>query len=407
MTGLFSKLNKRLPSRTSSSESIPIARVIHNQPIPENASPEELDILVTKPTAPDMTPSEDGSGVEPATERVNPWAPLSTLIADPAVTDLFLLPPEQVSVRRSGIVSPTSTTVSESEFLAIHEDCERQLRVRCKEGNRFVTGALSSPLPGRVSISHPALSGAESFTIHVRLQRISPTFYDLIKAKMLPAPLASWLTELLASRCINVVVCGAPGSGKTTLCSTLCHAAPSEERIIAVEPFPELAPPSRKIERLCSRPSQELPSSATITVWGGLIDVALRSSPDRLFCTELSINSDRLPEQKRALQSCLPTALEFSSAPSETVCEHIRQLGSPLPTVVIDTQLHEHRPIVRSVTEVSTSGVSEIVTFCGLIDGKRTWARSNDQSVVRELLSERGHELKTTAALLDGFPDNE
>ncbi len=398
MSGLFSKLNKRLPSRVPSGDAIPIARVIHNQPVPENASPKELDTLVTTPSAPfESRTLEHASASVSASDA---WITLSDFLNDPLVTDIFISQPDSVNIRKAGHSACSTIRLDESHYRAICEDVENQLKTRCTEENTFLIGAVNSPLPARVSLTHPELNGTEWFGIHLRIPRLTPTFYDLIKAKMLPAPLASWLTEALASHCVHVVVCGAPHSGKTTLTATLTHAAPSEERIVAIEAFPELFPPSRRLDRLCYQFAVSSNAKSDSDLRQGILEIALKTVPDRIVIT----NAPGSVSIQRALHSSVPTVVEFTAAAAEPVIEYLQTLDSPLPIVLLETQLHEKKPVLRQAVEIASGKIADLVAFHSVTDEKRRWIRSTEPSIVRDLLLERGQDLKIGPTLLDPTP---
>jgi|GEM_PF-4909932 len=403
MTGLFSKLNKRLTPRSSSSDTIPIARIINNKPVPENATASELDKLVSAPL-------ESAVASEQAAEvaQQDPWSVLLQLISDPTVTDIFIAAPEVITCRKNGVHSSTELILNSASYSALCEACESQIGVRCTAANNIISGSIHSPIVARISMTNPAINLTEWMGIHLRIPRVSPTFYDLIKAKMLPASLASWLTAALASRCVHIVVCGAPHSGKTTLTATLAHAAPSEERIIALEPCAEISPPSRRVDRL--KTSAVNAENRNLLI----LATALQSAPDRLIAADIAVLNDPISNTNEAafasqvLNCGVPSIIAFASATAESVTDYLKRCACPLPILVLETHVHDHQPLVRQVLEITNQTVTEVAIFHSVKENKRLWLRSpSDGSVVHELLAKRGQELKVTSNLLDVFPDNE
>jgi len=76
--------------------------------------------------------------------------------------------------------------------------------------------------------------------VTIRLHRmVQVTFDDLIARGTITAAMANFLTAVVLSGA-SIVVSGAQGAGKTTLCRALCAALPPSERIITFETDREL-----------------------------------------------------------------------------------------------------------------------------------------------------------------------
>jgi pilus assembly protein CpaF len=81
-----------------------------------------------------------------------------------------------------------------------------------------------------------------------------------------------------------LIICGATGSGKTTLARDLLEEVPAEERIIALEDTPELAPAHPHFLTLLSRPPNA-DGFGEVTL-RTLLRQALRMRPDRIVLGE-------------------------------------------------------------------------------------------------------------------------
>ena len=82
----------------------------------------------------------------------------------------------------------------------------------------------------------------------------------------------------------NIVICGATGTGKTTLLNALARTVPHYERIVSIEDVAELNIEHPHVVRLESRPPN-LEGEGKITI-RELLKVALRMRPDRLIIGE-------------------------------------------------------------------------------------------------------------------------
>lgn len=82
----------------------------------------------------------------------------------------------------------------------------------------------------------------------------------------------------------NVIICGATGSGKTTLAKALIGAIPLGERVLTIEDTPELVVPhANKAHLYYSKGDQGL---SRVTA-GDLLEACLRMRPDRVLLQEL------------------------------------------------------------------------------------------------------------------------
>lgn len=82
----------------------------------------------------------------------------------------------------------------------------------------------------------------------------------------------------------NVVLCGATGSGKTTVAKALIRAIPETERVVTIEDTPELeVPHANRVHLFYSKGAQGLAQVAA----GDLLEASLRMRPDRVLLQEL------------------------------------------------------------------------------------------------------------------------
>jgi pilus assembly protein CpaF len=95
--------------------------------------------------------------------------------------------------------------------------------------------------------------------------------------------MADFLATCVTAR-RNILVCGGPGSGKTTLVGALAAASPSGERVVSIEEIAELAIQRDEWIQLETRAGTGRVPAIDL---GHLLETALRLVPDRLVVGEV------------------------------------------------------------------------------------------------------------------------
>jgi pilus assembly protein CpaF len=106
---------------------------------------------------------------------------------------------------------------------------------------------------------------------------------DLVPQGTLTASMADFFGTCVTAR-RNILVCGAPGSGKTTVLGALAAATPLGERIVSIEDVAELAMSRDEWIQLETRPGNGRNPEVDL---GHLLETALRLAPDRLIVGEV------------------------------------------------------------------------------------------------------------------------
>jgi pilus assembly protein CpaF len=110
-----------------------------------------------------------------------------------------------------------------------------------------------------------------------------PSLQDLVSQGALSGPMADFLATCIAAR-RNVLVCGAPGSGKTSVVAALASASPAGERVVSIEDVAELQIGRDEWIQLETRPAT--PKAPAVDL-AALLDTAIRLLPDRLVVGEV------------------------------------------------------------------------------------------------------------------------
>lgn len=209
------------------------------------------------------------------------FGPLSGLVGEPAVTDVFL--------NADGAVWADRGDGSALEPIRVSPATARDLAVRLVAlGGRHVDEA--SPAVDvrlgdgvRVHVVLPPVSG-DAAIVSVRLPAASRPGLDELDAGGFFADVPVGRIRELVARRANLLVTGAGGSGKTTFLAAILAAAPRHERIVVLEDVAELRIAHPHVVALEAR-------QANLEGAGGigldrLVREALRMRPDRLVVGE-------------------------------------------------------------------------------------------------------------------------
>lgn len=139
----------------------------------------------------------------------------------------------------------------------------------------------------RVKVLHPNICpGAGYPSLAMRFFEARPVPPRQILAwEMVPDFVLDGLLQAVAAR-LRVLVVGGTGTGKTTLLSALCHAIPSEARIVKIEDPEELWLPHPNVTTLEARPAPPGSNVPAYTVANG-VDDAMRLAPSHVIVGEV------------------------------------------------------------------------------------------------------------------------
>lgn len=211
------------------------------------------------------------------------WAgPLSVLLNTPGVTDVLVHAPGQAWIDRGMGLEQVEVALPDAgavRSLAVRlaaaggqrlDDASPVADARLPDGNR-----LHAVLP-------PVSPGCAAISVRVVRTR-ALSLDDLVASGVVDGATAGLLAAIVAAR-LSVLVCGATGSGKTTLMATLLSLAAPGERIVVIEEAGEIAPSHPHIVRLVERRANV--EGAGEVRLAQLVREALRMRPDRVVLGE-------------------------------------------------------------------------------------------------------------------------
>ncbi len=299
-------------------------------------------------------------------------APLKALLTDPDVTELMINGPSQVYVERHGRFELTPMKFANLRALEyLIETLLRPTNRAVDASNPYVDFRL--PDGSRVNVIIPPLAiDGPSVTIR-KFTKTLGTMADLMKVGTLSERMARLLYVAILGR-LNILFCGATGTGKTTTLNILSRYIPDQERVITIEDTAELDLQKPHVVRLECRPAN-VEGEGRVTL-GDLLRNALRMRPTRIIVGE--IRGDEAIEMLAAISSghegCL--AVLHGSSPADAVSRlemMVMARGLGLPLWAVHRQIaaaldlivqHEFLPDgsrkITSITEVGTNDKHEI-----------------------------------------------
>lgn len=204
--------------------------------------------------------------------------PLEDLLADEDIDEIIVDRRDRILVSSSGTLRGSGKAFSSDEtFRRVVERLVAPSGHRIDEANPLVDVRLRDGSRLAAAVPPVAVRGA---CLTLRKPRVnSYSLADLISQASMSAEMGDFLATCVTAR-RNILVCGAPGAGKSAILAALSMASPDGERIVSVEEVSELSLNRDDWIALEARPSDGngVPAVGLETV----LRSALRMRPDRL-----------------------------------------------------------------------------------------------------------------------------
>lgn len=210
------------------------------------------------------------------------FGPLTPLVADPRVTDVFVNGAGPAWADRGSGAEPTGVRLTEVEARALAVRLVAAGGRHVDEANPSGDARLADGI--RVHVVLPPVS-RNGTLLSLRLPSPRPpALDDLDRAGFFGEVALTRVTSLVAGR-VNLLITGASGSGKTTLLGALLAGADPRERIVTIEDVAELRIRHPHVVGLEARqPNLEGAGGVDLA---RLVREALRMRPDRLVVGEV------------------------------------------------------------------------------------------------------------------------
>ena len=210
------------------------------------------------------------------------FGPISELIADPTVEEIWINSPQRIFVARAG-KSHLINLVLTSE--AVRELVDRALiwsGRRLDLSQPFVDARL--PDGSRLHVAIPEIT-AEHWAVNIRKHLLRhKSLNELAAMGVMSKEIALELSQSVKSG-KNILVSGGTQAGKTTLLNALISETPLSQRVITIEEVFELQPRVPDLIQMQTR-GPNLQGDGEITL-RQLIKEALRMRPSRIIVGEV------------------------------------------------------------------------------------------------------------------------
>ncbi len=281
MLDLQSNILERLRAKLDL-DKVPIER-LHEEDLWQRAERATIDLVETLETSGELPKYIDQEQlIKETLNEALALGPLEDLLADEALDEIIIDRRDRVVVGKNGVLRGSGKAFSSDEVFErvvkrlVHEagasiDEQRPVvDLRMRDGTRLT--AAVSPVAARgacLVLKKPAAQ--------------MPSLADLVTSNAMSSGMAGFLATCIAAR-RNILVCGGPSSGKTSLVAALAAASPVGERVVSVEEVAELAVGRDEWVQLEARPGSGRQNDVDMAV---LIEMALRFMPDRLVVGEV------------------------------------------------------------------------------------------------------------------------
>ncbi len=301
------------------------------------------------------------------------YGPLTELLEDPNVVEIFINGPHQILVRRApetssvGIpLTPVSSYFSSDEAVALV--VRRMMHAAGLKFDAEHPVAEARLADGtRVNAVHHAACVKGPVVTISRTSTRQATLAELVDEGWLSKGMADFLTVCVRAR-RNICVCGGPGAGTGTLLSALAAVIEHDERIVLVEQVARLKLPQPHVVTLEPRPVRGGPSATNMRE---LVGNAVRMRPNRVVVHE--VNGGEALELSMAMAGRQDGTLFSSYASTARDCldrleTMIRMGGVDVQAKVVREQIAASVNVVVALTRFAdgTSRVTQIAEVTGV-----------------------------------------
>jgi pilus assembly protein CpaF len=284
MLDLQSNILERLRAKLDL-DKVPMER-LHEEDLWQRAERATIDLVETLETSGELPKYiEQDALIKESLNEALALGPLEDLLADDQIDEILIDRRDRVVVGKGGILRGSGKAFSSDDVFekvvkrlvaeagAVIDEARPLVDLRMRDGTRL-TAAVS-----------PVAARGACLVLKKPMAHM-PKLADLVTQGALTAGMADFLATCVTAR-RNILVCGAPASGKTTIAGALAAASPPGERVVSVEDIGELSIARDEWIQLETRASSGRNPEISL---GHLIETALRLSPDRLIVGEVRGN---------------------------------------------------------------------------------------------------------------------
>jgi len=210
------------------------------------------------------------------------FGPLSELMADPTIEEIWINSPHRIFIARAGISQLTNMVLKEQDIRDLVERLLMWGGRRLDLSHPFVDARL--PDGSRLHVAIPDVT-ATHWAVNIRKHLIrGKSLTNLAELGVMTPGIADYLARAVHEG-LNILVSGSTQAGKTTLLNALVSATPLHSRVITIEEVFELKPQLPDCVALQTRQAN-LQGEGEIPL-RKLIKEALRMRPSHLVVGEI------------------------------------------------------------------------------------------------------------------------
>ncbi len=281
MLDLQSNILERLRAKLDL-DKIPMER-LHEEDLWQRAERATIDLVETLETSGELPKYIDQDTlIKETLSEALALGPLEDLLADEKIDEIIIDRRDRVVVGKDGQMRGSGKAFSSDEvFERVVKRLVAEAGARIDDTSPIVDLRMRDGTRLTAAVSPVAARGA--CLVLKKAAALMPKLQDLGSQNAMSPGMADFLATCVTAR-RNILVCGGPGSGKTTVVAAIAAASPEGERVVSIEEVAELSIARDEWIQLETRVG--IGKNAEVDL-ASLLETALRLVPDRLIVGEV------------------------------------------------------------------------------------------------------------------------
>ncbi len=281
MLDLQSQILERLRAKLDL-DKIPMER-LHEEDLWQRAERATIDLVETLETSGELPKYIDQDTlIKETLSEALALGPLEDLLADEKIDEIIIDRRDRVVVGKDRVLRGSGKAFSSDEvFERVVKRLVAEAGARLDDANPIVDLRMRDGTRLTAAVAPVTSRGACLVLKKVPTQM--PQLADLGTQGAMSPGMADFLATCVTAR-RNILVCGGPNSGKTSIVAALAAASPAGERVISIEEVAELSIAREEWIQLETRVGIGKNSDVDLAA---LLETAIRLSPDRLVVGEV------------------------------------------------------------------------------------------------------------------------
>ncbi len=281
MLDLQSNILERLRTKLDL-DKIPMDR-LHEEDLWQRVERATIDLVETLETSGELPKYIDQDTlIKETLNEALALGPLEELLADEKIDEIVIDRRDRVVVGKEGVLRGSGKAFSSDDvFERVVKRLVAEAGAKIDDANPLVDLRMRDGTRLTAAVSPVAARGA--CLVLKKSPSVMPQLADLVGQGSMSNGMADFLATCVAAR-RNILVCGGPSSGKTTIVGAIASASPGGERVVSIEEVAELAIGRDEWVQLETRAGN---GRNQVIDLAHLLETALRLMPDRLIIGEI------------------------------------------------------------------------------------------------------------------------